>query len=183
MAEKYHLQVPFETWSTSCSDATNLTFFVLEKAPVAPDIKCGAAYELKGTVQKKPSIKRPAALPQASSASEEIKKISCPFTHCCICHGPLHAFDSIESKVYNLLGVETVEHAIQFGQVQHMLPEDAQISKWYQYYAKASIILNVLTEYTLMTSSQTLEQRLKLLQSIDLDEPRRQNQLAKYSAW
>lgn len=52
-----------------------------------------------------------------------------------------------------------------------MLPEDAQISKWCQYYSKASIILNVLTEYTLMTSSQTLEQRLKLLQSIDLDEP------------
>ena len=89
MAEKYHLQVPFDTWSRSCSDATKLTFFVLEKGSVSPDIKHGAAYELNGAVQKKPSIKRPAAFPQASSASEEIKKVSCPLMHCCICHGPL----------------------------------------------------------------------------------------------
>ena len=71
--------------------------------------------------------------------------------------------------------------AIQLAQKQHMQPE--LMSKWEQYYSRASIILNVVNEYAQWASSQSCDERLKLLRSIDLDGPLKEKQLAMYCTW
>lgn len=55
-------------------------------------------------------IKRPAALPKASSSTDALKKVTCPLTRCSICHGPIHDKATCEAQVYSLLGVEKVQH-------------------------------------------------------------------------